>query len=188
MILMLFYLFLHVWWLLVNLLPESGFCWKKGCQDAILRKIKNSKKIYRWSYIDRRLTEPEGEPEGGHQGPTPAPGAGQGQAAPGHGVAALAHLWRCPSSYIIPLENLRLGERPETYSAAAAKRKTLEREKLSGREKSTGEIPSRRVGNRRHRHRHRAGLRRDHHHHHHHHHHHLHHQHHHHHHLHSVPM
>jgi hypothetical protein len=41
-----------------------------------------------------------------------------------------------------PPENLRLGERPETYSAAAARRKTPEREKLSGREKSAGEIPS----------------------------------------------
>jgi hypothetical protein len=43
-----------------------------------------------------------------------------------------------------PPKNLRLGELPKTYSAVAARRKTPEREKLSGREKSAGEIPSRR--------------------------------------------
>jgi hypothetical protein len=44
----------------------------------------------------------------------------------------------------LPHENLRSGEHPEKYSAAATGRKTTEREKLSGRQKSAGEIPSRR--------------------------------------------
>jgi hypothetical protein len=35
MILMLFPLFLHVWWSLEELLPESGFCWKKDHQGTI---------------------------------------------------------------------------------------------------------------------------------------------------------
>ena len=38
----------------------------------------------------------------GHEGPTPPHGAGPTSAAPGHGVAALAHLWRSPFVYLFP--------------------------------------------------------------------------------------
>jgi hypothetical protein len=41
-------------------------------------------------------------------------------------------------------ENLRLGEPSEKYSAASAGRKTEREEKFSDRQKSAGEIPSRR--------------------------------------------
>jgi hypothetical protein len=43
-----------------------------------------------------------------------------------------------------PLRNLRLGGTSQKYSAASAGRKTHRESKLSGRQKSTGEIPSRR--------------------------------------------
>ena len=87
--------------------------------------------------------------DGGRQkeslrGATPPPGAGQPWAVPGHGEAALAHLCRCLFAYFILPRTLSLGEGRENYSAAAARRKTTEREKLSGRQKSAGEIPSRR--------------------------------------------
>ena len=65
-------------------------------------------------------------------------------AKPWHGEGALAHLWPSPFAYFIPPENLRHGGRTRNYSAASTRRKTPEREKLSGREKSAGEIPSRR--------------------------------------------
>jgi hypothetical protein len=43
-----------------------------------------------------------------------------------------------------PPENLRLGEQSEKYSAASAGRKTERGKELSDRQKSAGEIPSRR--------------------------------------------
>jgi hypothetical protein len=58
-------------------------------------------------------------------------------------VAILAHFGHCPFAYFIVPKNLSQGG-SEIDTAASAGRKTLEREKLSGRQKSTGEIPSRR--------------------------------------------
>ena len=49
-----------------------------------------------------------------------------------------------PLCVLHPPETLRRGEPSRKYSAASTGRKTTEREKLSGREKSAGEIPSRR--------------------------------------------
>ena len=49
-----------------------------------------------------------------------------------------------PLRILDPLETLTHGGGPSKYSAASTRRKTPEREKLSGREKSAGEIPSRR--------------------------------------------
>jgi hypothetical protein len=51
---------------------------------------------------------------------------------------------RLPFRILLRPENLRHRGGTERYSAAIARRKTPEREKLSGREKSAGEIPSRR--------------------------------------------
>jgi hypothetical protein len=56
---------------------------------------------------------------------------------------ALAHFWSRPFAYFIVPENLSQGG-SEIHTAASAGRKTPEREKLSGRQKSAGEIPSRR--------------------------------------------
>jgi hypothetical protein len=58
-------------------------------------------------------------------------------------VAALAHFCHRPFAYFIILENLSQGG-SEIDTAASAGQKTPEREKLSGRQKSAGEIPSRR--------------------------------------------
>jgi hypothetical protein len=89
---------------LENSLLESRFCWKKDSQDTIFLKTSNSKKIPRSSYFARRRKYPEGEGKVSHQGPTPPGGAGQPEAAPPGGVAALAHLYHCPLAYIISLK------------------------------------------------------------------------------------
>jgi hypothetical protein len=59
-------------------------------------------------------------------------------------VATLAHFCHRPFAYFIIPENLSQGGGSEIDTAASAGRKTPEREKLSGRQKSAGEIPSRR--------------------------------------------
>jgi hypothetical protein len=92
---------LHVWWLLKNSLPESGFYWKKNRQDTIFLKASNSRKIPRSSYFVRRRRQPEGEAEVNHQGPTPPPGVDQPSAAPPGGVSALAHFCQRPFVYIV---------------------------------------------------------------------------------------
>jgi hypothetical protein len=60
-------------------------------------------------------------------------------------VATLAHFCHRPFAYIIVPENLSEGGGgSEIDTATSAGRKTPEREKLSGRQESAGEIPSRR--------------------------------------------
>jgi hypothetical protein len=60
-------------------------------------------------------------------------------------VAALAHFCHRPFAYFIVPKNLSQGgEGSEIDTANSAGRKTPEREMLSGRQKSAGEIPSRR--------------------------------------------
>jgi hypothetical protein len=51
---------------LEDLLPESGFCWKKDYQDTIFRKIRKFKKNTRKLYFTRRLKKPEGGVKRGH--------------------------------------------------------------------------------------------------------------------------
>jgi hypothetical protein len=65
-------------------------------------------------------------------------------AAPALCEVALAHFWSRPFAYFIIPKNLSQGEVLELDTAASAGRRTPEREKLSGREKSVEEIPSRR--------------------------------------------
>jgi hypothetical protein len=55
---------------------------------------------------------------------------------PGPPLLVPLRIYDCP-------ENLRLGEPSEKYSAASAGRKTKREKKLSGRQKSVREIPSR---------------------------------------------
>jgi hypothetical protein len=64
-------------------------------------------------------------------------------ATPAYGEAILAHYCHCPFMYFIVPENLSQGG-SEIDTAATVGQKTPEREKLSGRQKSAGEIPSRR--------------------------------------------
>jgi hypothetical protein len=59
-------------------------------------------------------------------------------------VAALAHLCQHPLTYIVSPKNLRPEGGSEIDSAASAERKTQRERKLSGRQKSAREIPSRR--------------------------------------------
>jgi hypothetical protein len=58
-------------------------------------------------------------------------------------VATLAHFCHRPFAYFIIPENLSQGG-SEIDTTASAGQKTPEREKLSGRQESAGEIPSRR--------------------------------------------
>jgi hypothetical protein len=64
-------------------------------------------------------------------------------AAPAYGEATLAHFCHHPFAYIVVPENLSEGG-SEIDTAASAGRKTPEGEKLSGRQESAREIPSRR--------------------------------------------
>jgi hypothetical protein len=59
-------------------------------------------------------------------------------------VATLAHFCCRPLTYIVVPENLRQKGGSEIDSTASAGRKTQREKKLSVRQKSTGEIPSRR--------------------------------------------
>jgi hypothetical protein len=56
----------------------------------------------------------------------------------------MAHYCHRPFMYIVVSKNLSEGGGSEIDIAASTGRKTPEREKLSGRQESTGEIPSRR--------------------------------------------
>jgi hypothetical protein len=59
-------------------------------------------------------------------------------------VATLAHFCHHPFAYFIVPKNLSQRGGSEIDTAASTGRKTPESEKLSGRQKSVGEIPSRR--------------------------------------------
>jgi hypothetical protein len=74
---------------------------------------------------------------------SPLGGTGPPLAALAYGEATLAHYYHRPFAYIIIPKNLSEGG-SEIDTTASAGQKTLEREKLSGRQESAGEIPSRR--------------------------------------------
>jgi hypothetical protein len=59
-------------------------------------------------------------------------------------VATLAHFCQRPLAYIVIPKNLRPEGGSEIDSTASAGQKTQRERKLFGRQKSTGEIPSRR--------------------------------------------
>jgi hypothetical protein len=52
---------------LEDLLPKSGFCWKKDRQDTIFQKIRKFQKNTRKLYFTRRLKKPEGGGERSHR-------------------------------------------------------------------------------------------------------------------------
>jgi hypothetical protein len=78
------------------------------------------------------------------QGGLTTRGAGPPLATPAYGEATLAHFCHRPFAYFIVPKNLSEGGRSEIDTAASARRKIPEREKLSGRQESAGEISSRR--------------------------------------------
>jgi hypothetical protein len=129
---------------LEDLLPKSGFCWKKDRQDTIFRKIRKFQKNTRKLYFTRRLKKPEGGGERSYRAGTHTGGATLPLAALACCVATLAHFCHRPFAYFIIPENLSQGGGSEIDTAASAGRKTLEREKLFGRQESAGEIPSQR--------------------------------------------
>jgi hypothetical protein len=68
---------------------------------------------------------------------------GQPLAAPPWGEATLAHFYHCPLAYIVVPKNLSRGGIRDRHRRLCGVENT-KREKLSGRQKSAGEIPSRR--------------------------------------------
>jgi hypothetical protein len=90
------------------------------------------------------LKKPEGGGERSHRVGSPTGGAGPPLATPAYGEATLAHFCHHPFTYIVVPENLSEGGGSEIDTAASAGWKIPEREKPSGRQESTGEIPSRR--------------------------------------------
>jgi hypothetical protein len=117
---------------------------EKDRQDTIFRKIRKIQKNTRKLYFAERLRKPEGGGERSQRAGTHTGGAAWPLAAPACCVALLAHFSPCPFAYFIVPENLSQGEGSELDTAASTGRKTPEREKLSGRQESVGEIPSRR--------------------------------------------
>jgi hypothetical protein len=106
-----------------------------------IRKFqKNTTKLY----FARRLKKPEGGGERSHRAGSPTGGVGPPLAAPACGVATLAHYCHHPFAYITVPENLSERGASEIDTATSAGQKTLEREKLSSRQESAREIPSRR--------------------------------------------
>jgi hypothetical protein len=118
---------------------------KKDCQDTMFWNIRKFQKNTRKLYFTKRLKKPEGEGERSSRVGSPTGGAGPPLATPACGESTLAHHCHRPFAYIIIPENLSQGRgASEIDSAASAGRKTPEREKLTGRQESAGEIPSRR--------------------------------------------
>jgi hypothetical protein len=74
---------------------------------------------------------------------SPPGGAGPPLAAPPCGEATLAHYCHRPVAYIVVLKNLSQGGIRDRHRHLCGAKNT-EREKLSGRQKFAGEIPSRR--------------------------------------------
>jgi hypothetical protein len=110
----------------------------------MFRKIRKFQKNTRKLYFARRVKKPEGGGERSHRVGSPPGGAGPPLAAPACGEATLAHYCHRPFAYIVVPENLSRGGGSDRDTAASAGRKTPEREKLSGRQESAGEIPSQR--------------------------------------------
>jgi hypothetical protein len=109
----------------------------------MFQKIRKFQKNTRKLYFARRLKKPEGGGERSHRVGSPIGGAVPPLAALAYGEATLAHFCHHPFIYMVVPENLSEGG-SEIDIAASAGRKTPEREKLSGRQKSAGEIPSQR--------------------------------------------
>jgi hypothetical protein len=87
-------------------MPESGFCWKKDCQDTMFRKIRKFQKNTRKLYFARRLKKPEGGGERSHRVGSPTGGAGPPLVASPCGEATQAHYCHRPFAYFIVAENL----------------------------------------------------------------------------------
>jgi hypothetical protein len=128
---------------LEDLLPESGFCWKKDHQDTIFRRSGNFQKNTRKLYFTRRLKKPEGGGERGHRAASPPGGVAQPLAAPPCGESPLAHFCHRPFAYFIVPENLSQGGLRDRHRHLCRAENTRERKALWQAEICRG-IPSRR--------------------------------------------
>jgi hypothetical protein len=121
----------------VRILLEKG-----PSRDHIL-KIRKIPEKYQKIISSQKTQEARRRSREEPGGPSRQGGAVSPLAAPALCVGTLAHIWPRPFAYIIVPKNLCQGG-SELDTAASAGRRTPKREKLSGREKSAEEIPSRR--------------------------------------------
>jgi hypothetical protein len=122
----------------VRILLEKGLSRYNISEDQKLSE--NTQKFLFGQKTEVARRRGRGEPPGAHT--TPWRGLGLGCATwwcghPGPPLALTLHVYRLP-------KNLRLGGGSQIDSAASAGQKTHTERKLSGRQKSAGEIPSRR--------------------------------------------
>jgi hypothetical protein len=110
----------------------------------MFQKIRKFQKNTRKLCFARRLKKPEGGGDRSHMAASPIGGMGPPLATSACGEATLAHYYHRPFTYIVVPKNLSQRGGSEIDTAASAGRKTPEREKLSGRQESAREIPSRR--------------------------------------------
>jgi hypothetical protein len=128
---------------LEDLLPESGFYWKKDRQDTMFRKIRKFQKNTTRLYFARRLKKPEGGSERSHRVGSPPGGAGPPLATPDYGEATLACFCHHPFAYIVVPENLSEGGLRDRHRRLCGAENTRERKALRQAGICQG-IPSRR--------------------------------------------
>jgi hypothetical protein len=117
---------------LEDLLPESGFCWKRTVKTPYFGRSRKIQKKSRKLYFPRRLRKPEGGVERSQRAASHIGGAAWPLAAPALCEGTLAHSRSRPFAYFIVPENLSQGGGSEKDTAASAGWKTPEKEKLSG--------------------------------------------------------
>jgi hypothetical protein len=120
----------------VRILLEKGLSRHHILEDQEIPE-KYQKIIFSQKTEEARRRRREDPRAGTHRG-----GAGPPLAALAYCVATLAHFCHRRFTYFIVPENLSQGGGSEIDTTASAGRKTPGREKLSGRQKSAGEIPS----------------------------------------------
>ena len=140
---MLFYLVLHVFPFWEIHLPESGISWKSTVKTPDVRSSENSRKIQEilFSEISHGVKRAHGGETAG-AGATPGRGSrwGRGWDPPLVPVGP----FRLPFGVLLSFDLKMLGAPSKKYFAASARLKPDKEKKSSGREKSAGEIPSRR--------------------------------------------
>jgi hypothetical protein len=130
---------------LEDLLPESGFCWKKGLSRHHISEDQEIPETYQKIIFYQKTEEARRRSREEPQGRLTHRGRGL---TPGHAGLLCGHPGPIlPSPLRVfhhPRKPRSRGGGSEIDTAAFAGRKKPEREKLSGMQKSAGEIPSRR--------------------------------------------
>jgi hypothetical protein len=130
---------------LEDLLPESGFCWKKGPSRHHISKDQEIPEKYQEIIFCQKTEEARRRRREGPQGSLTTRGRGPapGRTAPPYGKDTLPHYCHRPFTYFIIPKNLSQGGLRDRHCRLCVAEKQ-QREKLSGRQKSAGEIPSQR--------------------------------------------